>query len=291
MPLPATWTGRPPRYELEARIVAHEQILANEYEMVCYAPPIARSAQPGQFLELLFGANYAPLVRRPFSLYRVDRGAGTCSILYRTRGTFTVGLAQKQVGDSLSMLGPLGKPFTWSSAPGTRHILIAGGVGAPPLYFLAREIRLDLIERGDADSSVIVINGARTKDLLVGLREFGDLDVELFITTDDGSHGQRGLTTELLTALLDAGNESNTPPATQIYTCGPAPMLRAVAQVALARALPCQVSVETSMPCGIGTCQGCAIPIRDEAAPDGCAYALACWDGPVFEACDLLWEL
>ncbi len=290
MPPPATPLPSSPRYELDARIVSHEQILDHEFEIVFHAPPIAQSARPGQFLELLFGENYAPLLRRPFSIYRVDREAGTCSVLYRTHGAFTTGLAHKRVGDNLSVLGPLGKPFVWSAAPGTRHILIVGGIGAPPIYFLAREIRRDLAARGEAEGRVVVINAARTKDLLVGLVEFGDLEVELLVTTDDGSHGLRGVATEILTGLLDAEPE-NSVPSTRLYACGPSAMLRAVSQVALARALPCQVSVETSMPCGIGLCQGCAIPIRDASAPDGFAYALACADGPVFEACDLLWEV
>lgn len=290
MSVPATRIERPPRVELEARVVAHEQVLDNEFEIVFAAPSIAQTAQPGQFLGLLFGENYAPLVRRPFSLYRVDRNAGTCSVLYRAHGAFTTGLAQKRVGDVVSVLGPLGRPFAWSAAPGTRHILIAGGIGAPPIYFLAHEIRRDLAERCDPTGSVIVINAARTKDLLVGLVEFGNLDVELFVATDDGSHGQRGLATELLTGLLDSGRAIGMPHATHIYACGPNAMLRAIAQAALARDLPCQVSVETSMPCGIGTCQGCAIKIRADSAPDGFTYALACWDGPVFEARDLLWD-
>ncbi|HZO89296.1 MAG TPA: dihydroorotate dehydrogenase electron transfer subunit [Chthonomonadaceae bacterium] len=277
---------RPPRFELDAPVVAHEQIIGHEYEITFHAPAIAQAARPGQFLELLFGDNYAPLVRRPFSLYRVDREAGTCSVLYLARGSFTTGLAQKRVGETVSVLGPLGRPFTWPSEPGVRHILIAGGIGAPPIYFLAQEISRDLIARGESTENVIVINGARTRDLLVGMVEFGSLEVELFVTTDDGTHGQRGLVTGLLTSLLDA--EASAP--THLCACGPNPMLRAIAAIAIARNLPCQLSVETSMPCGIGICQGCAIKVRDPADPAGFVYARACWDGPIFEARDLLWD-
>jgi dihydroorotate dehydrogenase electron transfer subunit len=281
--------ARLPRYERDAPVVAHERIVGNEFEIVFHAPEVARAAQPGQFLELLFGESYAPLVRRPFSLYRVDREAGTFSVLYLARGSFTSGLAQKRVGDLVSLLGPLGRPFTWPSEPGIRHILIAGGIGAPPIYFLAREISRERARRGEESAGVLVINGARTQEMLVGMIEFGGLNILLHPVTEDGSHGRRGLTTELLTALLD--EDAPGAPPTHLYACGSMPMLRAVSQIALARGLPCQVSIETSMPCGIGLCSGCAVPIRDPSAPDGFAYALACADGPVFEARDLLWEL
>src|SRR5579883_978413 len=128
------------RWEAEARVVAHERVIQHEYEIIFSAPEIARAARPGQFIELLYNENYAPLIRRPFSLYRVDREAGTFSIVYLARGAFTSGLAQKRPGDAVNILGPLGNGFAWPRDPEARHILVAGGIGAPPLYFLAREI-------------------------------------------------------------------------------------------------------------------------------------------------------
>ena len=278
-----------PRTEVYAPVLAHERIIAHEFEIVFQAPEIAAVARPGQFVELLFGENYAPLVRRPFSLYRVDRDAGTCSVLYLARGSFTSGLAQKKVGDIVSVLGPLGRPFEWNADASTRHILIAGGLGAPPLYFLALEIAHALLEHGEDPARVVVVNGARTRDLLVGLAEFGALNILLRAVTDDGSHGEQALVTDVLNGLLDAELEAGREAPVHLYSCGPMPMLRAIGDIALARGLPCQLSVETSMPCGIGTCNGCAIPVHDLSAPDALVYALACVDGPVFEARDLLW--
>ncbi len=270
---------------MEAPVLAHERVVLNEFEIVLHAPDVARVARPGQFLELLYDESYTPLIRRPFSIYRVDRDAGTCSVLYLARGSFTSGLARKRVGDTISLLGPLGRPFLWPTDPALRHILVAGGIGAPPLYFLASEICRERVERGEDPSNVIVLNGARTRELLVGLVEFGGLNIVLHALTDDGSHGRQGQTTELLAALL----ADETAPATQLYACGPTPMLRAVGDLALRHTLPCQLSVETSMPCGIGTCNGCAIAVHDGAAETGIAYARACWDGPVFEARDIAW--
>lgn len=283
-------TGSPaeqrlPRFDLEATVVSHDRIIGNEYEIVFHAPPIARTAQPGQFLELLFGENYAPLVRRPFSLYRVNRETGTFSVLYLARGAFTKGMAQKEVGDCVSVLGPLGRPFTWQPEPNTRYLLIAGGIGAPPIYFLAREMKTSLTSAGIDSSDVVVINAARTRDMLVGMVEFSSLDIQLHVSTDDGSHGLRGMATELLIEQLEAAPDR---PA-RLFTCGPMPMLRAIAEIAIRRGLPCQVSIETAMPCGLGTCQGCAVPIHDRDSPDGFRYVRACWEGPVFPAQDLVW--
>lgn len=281
---------RGPRYELDVRVVANDRIADNEFELILHAPPIAQAAQPGQFVEILFGENYAPLLRRPFSLYRVDRDSGTCSVLYLARGSFTSGLRQKQAGDLVSLLGPLGRPFTWPVDPEIRHILVAGGIGAPPLYFLASEICRERLARGQDTDNVIVLNGARTAELLVGMVEFGGLNIVLHPITDDGSYGRQGIVTDLLTALLDERPENSSPTATHLYACGRTAMLRAVSAIAMARELPCQVSVETAMPCGLGICQGCAVPLRDPAVAQGFTYARACWDGPVFEARALAWD-
>jgi dihydroorotate dehydrogenase electron transfer subunit len=265
------------RFEVEAPVVAHECVIGAEFEIVLSAPEVASVAQPGQFVELLFGENFSPLIRRPFSLFRVDREAGTFSILYVARGSFTSGLKRKQVGDRVSLLGPLGNPFQVVSA--LPALLIAGGIGAPPLLFLAREIC------GSASqSSLHVINAARNRDLLVGMGEFAALGVGLTAVTEDGSYGVQGRATDLLRARLEAGERW------AIYSCGPMPMLRAIGEIAQEYDLPCQLSVETAMPCGIGFCFGCAIPVLDTVEPGGFRYARACVEGPVFEARTLLWK-
>ena len=324
---------RAPRHEINATVTEHRAIIGHEFEIIFHAPAIAHSARPGQFVEILFGDNYAPLVRRPFSMYRVDRDAGTFSVLYLARGAFTSGLARKREGDVVSLLGPLGRPFDWPDDPGMQHILVAGGLGAPPLYFLASELSraapgaglphrrgawcADGVEpmhvepavrggrqaRGGertvdledaaalaelARSPLVVINAARTESLLVGLSEFGELDIALHVMTDDGSRGARGMATELLTALLDA--ERRGAGTAAVYACGPMPMLRSVGDIAVARGIRCQLSIETTMPCGIGLCQGCATKVRDADAAGGFRYALACTDGPVFDAAELIWS-
>lgn len=278
---------RAPRVSLDALIVSHEQTLENTYELVLHAPPIACGARPGQFVELLFGEGYEPLLRRPFSICRADRDAGTFLVLYRAHGSFTSGLVQKRPGDRISVIGPLGRPFRWSPDPALRHILIAGGIGAPPLCFLAAEMCADGGASGNSVRSVVVLNAARTVNHLICMEAFGCLPLDLMTVTDDGSHGRRGVAPRLLASLLDEpGGLVNV----SIYACGPMPMLRAVGEVANARGLPCQLSIETSMPCGTGLCRGCAVAVRDPSAEKGIKYVRACIDGPVFEAQELSWK-
>lgn len=271
-----------PLFECAATVIAQENIWGAEYEITFHAPEIARHCLPGQFVAILFGENYVPLLRRPFSIYRADPDAGTVSVLYMARGAFTSGLATKQAGDKVELLGALGQPFAPPNVLGVRHLLVAGGFGVPPMAFLARQLAADIREQGSEPENVVVINGARTAELLVGMTEFVSIGVETIAVTDDGTQARQGVVTDILAELLD---EPGLPP--QIYACGPMPMIHAVKALALARNVACQVSVETPMPCGIGICQGCAVEVKSDSA-SGKNYALACVDGPVFEAAVLI---
>lgn len=268
------------RHQLDAPILAHRQIGDCEFEMVLHAPAIAAEARAGQFLQVLYDHSLNPYTRRPFSVFKVDAASGAVTIVYLSRGAFTRGLARQRVGDRLSIVGPLGNRFVPSDAPGVRHILVAGGVGAPPITLLAWE----MVRDGAAPGSLVVINGARTRSQLVGVREFEDLGVDLRLVTDDGSAGRRGIVTDVLRELLDPRG------AVQVYACGPTAMLRAVSGLCIERGAPCLVSVETMMPCGLGVCMGCAVKIRDASHPDGYRMLRGCHDGPVFRGEDVLWD-
>jgi dihydroorotate dehydrogenase electron transfer subunit len=268
------------RHQLEAPILAHEQVGDCEFELTAQSPEIARDARPGQFLHIRYDDTLNPYSRRPFSVFRVDRESGTFSIVYLARGAFTQGLRTKHAGDMLSVVGPLGNSFEPSQASGVRHVLVAGGVGAPPLYLLA----WDMLRRGYSRESITIINGARNRGLLVGVREMEALGVTVRLTTDDGSAGRRGIVTSELTEMLETGER------VAVYTCGPTPMLRAVGMLSVERGVPCQVSLETVMPCGLGVCMGCVVKIRDASAEAGFVYRRSCADGPVFEAEEVVWE-
>jgi dihydroorotate dehydrogenase electron transfer subunit len=235
------------------------------------------SAKPGQFVMLRIGSAVSPLLRRPFSLLGLIRKHGRVSgieILYKVVGRGTELLSRCRDGDHLSVLGPLGNAFLVPD--GCRQlILVAGGIGVPPIRFLAQS----LLEQTGSLNRCMVFVGGRTKDDLVCITEFDLPGFLLDVSTDDGSQGGQGMVTRSLERALHAGS------ADLICACGPPAMLQAVADIAAARNIPCQVSIEAMMACGMGACLGCAVQLRD----DDSHYRHVCVDGPVFDANRLKW--
>ncbi|VTR70618.1 Dihydroorotate dehydrogenase B (NAD(+)), electron transfer subunit [Desulfosarcina cetonica] len=234
-------------------------------------------AQPGQFVMVRVGSDNQPLLRRPFSLLGLIREEGRVSgieILFKVVGQGTEKLAGCRKGERLSVIGPLGNAFL---VPDTcrQLILVAGGVGVPPIRFLAQS----LLEREGGLDRCVVFIGGRTRDDLVCISEFDLPGFLLDISTDDGSQGNPGVVTHSLEKALDAGT------ADLICACGPPAMLKAVAAIAMARDIDCQVSIEAMMACGMGACLGCAVRIRG----DDTGYRHVCMDGPVFDARQLVW--
>ena len=234
------------------------------------APGYARS-RPGQFVMLHIAGTGGSLLRRPFSIHGLirqnDRVQGV-ELLYKVVGPCTKRLAQCRTGDCLDLQGPLGRGF--KVEPGSRRrLLLAGGIGVAPILFLADTMARSL---DPADCTVFI--GGRTQNDLLCQAQFLDLGMTVQLTTDDGSAGDQCLVTQPVEALLD-----DTQPSV-IYACGPIPMLKCVLDLALERGIPCQISIETMMACGMGACLGCAVEPREERA----TYFHACLDGPVFEA-------
>ena len=237
------------------------------------AAELARDALPGQFITVAAGSGMQ-ILRRPFSVYTVEPEQGTASILYSVYGPVTSAMAQMTPGDKLDFLGPLGgRVFDADPEPACHHIMVGGGYGVPPLAFLSRRIRA-----ANPDANITFISGGRTKDLLVGTDGLGDIGVTLEPCTNDGSHGYPGLVTGRMEEILTAEGG-----AFHVYTCGPTPMMKAVGDLSIAHNVPCQVSMEVFMPCGVGICMGCAVGRHDGT------YARGCTDGPVFEAREVKW--
>ncbi len=274
------------RYEIEARILSHTQTREDAFELVLEAPQIASSAEPGQFVEILFGEHYAHIARRPFSIYSAEPIDGSITILYRRHGAFTSGLKHKSEGDSLSLIGPLGRSFHYEMTDNLHPILIAGGIGAPPISFLAERMSEKFSAIGRNPAEIVVINAARTASHLIGIPKLTALKVNLHLVTNDGTAGKNGTSIEVLADILESTSDLE---SVQIFACGPMLMLRSISDAALPLKLGCQLSIETSMPCGIGTCAGCAVAVRDGSSDQGFRYALACTEGPVFEAEVLIW--
>ncbi|OYT69121.1 MAG: hypothetical protein CFK49_02150 [Armatimonadetes bacterium JP3_11] len=264
------------RYELPAVVVEHQRRGKNLYELILHAPPIAQSAMPGQFVMVRPMRTHAPLWRRPYSILRANPDKGVFSVLYSVQSAFTELLSMKPIGSTVQTLGPLGSYFQPVRSV-QRHILVAGGVGAPPLCFFASRLAPSL-QQGE---NLLILAGARHKDLLVGLDEFRALGAEVRIATDDGSQGYKGYVTDLLRDALEDPIES------AVYACGPNRMLQVVAQQCLAHGVPCQISLDAPMPCGIGVCLGCAVKVN---TPEGGVwYKRACVEGPVFRAEEVVW--
>jgi dihydroorotate dehydrogenase electron transfer subunit len=235
------------------------------------------AARPGQFVMVRTGTGATPLLRRPFSLLGLIREKNRTTgieILFKVVGKGTEQLSRCREGDRLSVIGPLGNAFL---VPDTcrQLILVAGGVGVPPIRFLAQS----LLEREGALNRCVVCLGGRTRDDLVCITEFDLPGFLLDVSTDDGSQGNPGVVTRSLERALDAG------PADLICACGPVGMLKAVSAIAVARGIACQVSIEAMMACGMGACLGCAVGVTD----DDTRYRHVCTDGPVFDANRLRW--
>jgi dihydroorotate dehydrogenase electron transfer subunit len=239
-----------------------------------------------------------PFVRRPFSMADVRRDTPDgveIDILHRAIGPGTRWMATLRPGQRVNIIGPLGHGFR-PAAGATLHVLVGGGIGVPPIFWLANE----LAGRGCATVAICGATQARWLPLAIEggedaafvgaaafrVREFGASPV--VITTDDGSVGLRGRAIDGLRAVLDGrGGKGG---IVAIYACGPAAMLRGVAALAAERGVACQVCLERMMACGMGTCQSCVVRVKDATAEAGWRYRLCCSDGPVFEAGDVVWD-
>ncbi len=308
------------RDQFSARVIANTPLCREHYRLVlavehfpatepgqfvqvsCRQPmldeAIEHDWQPGERLTLsdpdLLAAQAT--LRRPFSLAgRRDTPAGTeLDLIHRVVGLGTDWLSKLSPGDTVDVLGPLGNRFTLPK-PDQTALLVGGGVGIPPMLYLASKLE---------KQSAIAFCGALSKDLLpltitqdekFPIAEFARHGLPTFLTTDDGSIGTKGYVTQALVRYLDSLSTQPSALSPVIYTCGPEPMMKAVADIALARNIPCQIAVERAMACGMGTCQSCCIKVKkpDPEQPplpgsDWC-YRLACTDGPVFYATQLLW--
>jgi len=241
----------------QAKVIKNTEVAPNRYLLEARAEAMA-SALPGQFVHVLAGPTLDPCLRRPLSVAMVE--GSIFKLLFGTKGTGTHLLARSKPGETLGVMGPLGRGFPLVE---DNALLVAGGVGIAPLAFLANRL-------SDAGVRVRVVVGARTASDLAGL-EMLEGCAKVITATDDGSRGVKGTAVDL------AVPEMRREPPQAVYACGPEPMMRAVSQAAWALGLPCWVSLEARMGCGVGACLGCVVDTRD-------GYLRVCSDGPVFNA-------
>jgi dihydroorotate dehydrogenase electron transfer subunit len=240
---------------------------------------IAAGVLPGQFVMLKLANSADPLLGRPFAVYKISPGEDGkplwIDLVYLAVGKMTNRLAAMRAGDVLEVWGPLGKPFRPGRGCGSSEeidhlIMVAGGVGQTPFYMLAQEA---LGRR----THVTLCYGARNEACMACVDDFRELGAEVVLATDDGSAGHHGLVTDLIRPAVEAGVGRS-----QIVCCGPKPMMAAAAGIAKQLGIPCQVSLEERMACGIGVCFSCVAKVKD--AEGGWTYRRTCLDGPVFDA-------
>jgi len=268
------------------------QLARDTWRVRLAAPEIARQALPGQFFMLREPGRTDPLLGRPFALYDIFRDAqgapAGIDVVYLVVGKMTRVMQAWQPGDLAEVWGPLGNGFP--SPPSGRLILVAGGIGQTPFLAVAREALglgnygTETTSRaGQRPESVTFCYGARNAEYLAGLDDFRALGLEPRVATDDGSQGHHGRVTDLLREELARGGAPCT-----VYTCGPEPMLHAVAKLCRAADVPCQVSLETPMACGFGACFSCVTKVlQDDGSWD---YKRVCVEGPIFSATELVWD-
>jgi dihydroorotate dehydrogenase electron transfer subunit len=267
--------------DVAAEVIANRPLSRDYNVLALAAPTIAAAAEPGQFVMVKPGAGFDPLLRRPFSVFEVLRdGDGTPSgitILSKRIGVSTSLIFDARAGQRIACLGPLGRPFTVIDPP-VEAWMVAGGVGLAPFATLAQSLRARGVK-------TTLFYGARRASELFYLDFFGALGVDLVLTTEDGSAGERGRVVAPLDRQL-ASRPASSP--VMIYACGPEGMLAATARTAMTYGRPCQVSVERVMGCGLGGCYSCVIPMRSEHG--GFHHVRSCIAGPVLAADQILWD-
>jgi dihydroorotate dehydrogenase electron transfer subunit len=254
------------KLQVASKIIRNLKIRGNYYKLIINAAAIAKIAQPGQFVNVKVSPGTEPLLRRPLGIHSVS--AANLEMLYEVVGPGTRLLAQRKTGEYLDVLGPLGHGFDYLAS--TAHsILVAGGMGVAPLFFLAKRMK-----------KALVLIGAKTKTQILCAQEFKKLGCAVRVATDDGSVGFKGKVTQLLSDILrrtkDEGRRT-------IYACGPRPMLRVISRLSREYQIPAQISLEEHLACGIGACLGCALKTK-------AGYQRVCQEGPVFDARQIIWD-
>lgn len=254
----------------ECPVLQIDEVARGIFLMRLLCPEISRSVQPGQFVNVQVRQEPIPLLRRPFSVCRVNTVEGTFDLLWKAIGIGTELMAKSRPGDRLNVLGPLGRGFSNPKTPATMAIVVAGGLGVAPMPMLVDNLRNHQV-------SVRTLLGARTKDELWGAEIFAAQGAAVRLATDDGSSGLKGFVTALLQEELQHHR------TIEVFACGPMPMLANVSAICLAAKISAQLAVETMMGCGLGICMGCPMVPWSGVEARG-RYLLACTDGPVFRA-------
>ena len=249
------------KLKMKSTVIEQKMIADGICSMWLDAKEIAVQAKPGQFISV-YSNDKSRVLPRPISICEIDREKGTLRIVYRVVGKGTEEFSKAEAGDSFEILGPLGNGFPIEEAKGKKVLMIGGGIGVPPMLQTAKEI----------EGEAIIVSGYRNQDLF--LKEELESAGTLFIATEDGSVGTKG-------NVVDAMRE-NQIEADMMFACGPKPMLRALKNYALEKGIPCWISMEEKMACGVGACLACVCQSKDVDSHSHVHNKRICKDGPVF---------
>jgi dihydroorotate dehydrogenase electron transfer subunit len=271
----------PPFRQYSAPVLLQRRLARDTYLIRLQAPALACAIRPGQFMMLRVPGRTDPLLGRPFALYDTvldDAGQPIgVDVVYLVVGKMTALMSTLAAGDRIDIWGPLGNGFP--EPHGSEHVaLVAGGIGQTPFLAHIREL---LGTRGYGAAArqrvqrVSLYYGVRSADLAAGVEDFRAAGATVHMASNDGTIGHHGFVTDLL---------EQQPAAEHVFGCGPEPMLHVLAKQCQRRGVPCHLSLETPMACGVGICFSCVTPVR---TADGWDYKRVCVDGPVFDASTL----
>jgi len=251
--------------EHQCQVVENKPVCARFFNLKLKAGALVKKIVPGQFIHIRVNNGIEPFFRRPFSVYRSGK---YLEILYEVVGRGTLSLSQKQKGETLDILGPLGNGFALPPDGIKQVVMVAGGVGIAPFLALS-----DVLKK--KKYKMTLLYGGRTCGHVWPMTEFRKNKCRVLVSTDDGSKGKKGR----VSVLFDQVKWD--PQTTFVYACGPRPMMAAVQEFAVKNDLRGQVSCEERMACGLGACMGCVVKTKS-------GYKTACYDGPVFDLAEVI---
>jgi dihydroorotate dehydrogenase electron transfer subunit len=252
----------------KASVVDNKKLIDNHYLITLRPEVKIKKPHPGNFFMVAVDTGLDPLLKRPFSVHRwID---GSFQLLYRVVGKGTKILSERKPGNSLDILGPLGKGFPLPKKE-SQVILVAGGLGVAPIFAIAENIK---------NKNPLLFYGTKTKKTVFLVDEFRSLDIEPVVSTDDGSFGIKGNIVKVLKKYLTR----NPLPVTRylMYACGPEIMLEALSKLAAEYNIKGYIAMEQNMACGIGTCLGCVVKTKK-------GHKRVCKEGPVFPIEEIVW--
>ncbi|HZX11225.1 MAG TPA: dihydroorotate dehydrogenase electron transfer subunit [Acidobacteriota bacterium] len=261
-------------FKNQTAVITRKERWGSDYFLLSMeAPGIAGKSKPGQFLMVRITNNPYPLLRRPFSIH--DHNERNLEIFFQNTGVGTSILSQKQEGDKIEILGPLGNGFHIEDEFKQKKIyLVGGGRGIAPLYFLALELKKE-------NSDIKLFYGGKSSTDLPMAPKFKIEKIKTLCSTEDGSSEFKGLVTDLFQKELKVSIPFF------VYACGPEGMLKKISEISRAHSIPAELSLESIMGCGFGACWGCVKKIKKEERP---VWSKVCEDGPVFNAKDIIWD-